>query len=177
MLKIELLKFISFTLLSFLTSLSLAEEISSWDQLIRKGDIFFKKSDNLPFSGLLQSYYPSGQISLIDNFKNGKQHGDFISFHENGNVSMSGNFKNGKQHGWWSEYHPNGSIFWKLEYIEGVEQDGLFRMFHDNGKISSEVTYKDGKPISNWVHFDNSGKKSKIEYYENGKFFYEEHLD
>ena len=56
------------------------------------------------------------------------------------------------------------------------EEDGLFRTFHKNGEVMSEVTYLNGKPNSNWIHFDELGKKNKVEYYENGKFFYEEHL-
>ena len=154
-----------------------SEEINSWNELVRKGNIFYKKSDNQPFSGILKNYYPSGKISLIDNFKNGMQHGEFRSFYENGKILMSGIFKKGRQHGQWKEFHEDGSIYWKLNYYDGVEEDGLFRTFHKNGEIMSEVTYLNGKPNSNWIHFDEFGKKIKVEYYENGKFFYEEHFD
>ena len=105
------------------------------------------------------------------------QHGEFKSFYENGKVSMYGMFKKGKQHGQWKEFHEDGSIYWKLNYYDGLEEDGLFRTFHKNGEIMSEVTYLGGRPNSNWIHFDELGKKIKVEYYENGKFFYEEHFD
>lgn len=154
-----------------------SEELNSWNELVRKGDLFLKKSDQKPFSGVLKNYHPSGKLSLIDNFQNGMQHGEFKSFYENGNILMSGVFKKGRQHGQWTEFHENGSIYWKLNYYEGIEEDGLFRTFHKNGEVMSEVTYFNGKPNSNWLHFDELGKKIKIEYYENGRFFYEEHLD
>ena len=144
---------IFFLIFIFGTNLS-SEEINSWNELVRKGNIFYKKSDDQPFSGILKNHYPSGKLSLIDNFKNGKQHGEFKSFHENGEISMSGIFKNGKQHGQWIEFHEDGSIYWKLNYYDGVEEDGLFRTFHKNGEIMSEVTYLNGKPNSNWIHFD-----------------------
>ncbi len=154
-----------------------SEEISSWNELVRKGDLFLKKSDKKPFSGILKNYYPSGRLSLIDNFKNGMQHGEFKSFHENGNILISGVFEKGKQHGKWTEFHENGSIYWKLNYYKGIEEDGLFRTYHKNGEVMSEVTYLNGKPNSNWLHFDELGKKIKVEYYEDGRFFYEEHFD
>jgi len=155
----------------------LSEEINSWNELVRKGNLFVKKSDNQLFTGILKNYHPSGKLSLIDNFENGMQHGEFKSFYENGNILMSGVFKKGKQHGQWTEFHENGSIHWKLNYYEGIEEDGLFRTFHKNGEVMSKVTYLNGKPNSNWLHFDELGKKIKVEYYENGRFFYEEHLD
>lgn len=164
---------ISLTFFSFNVN---CEEINSWNQLVRKGDRFFKKSDNTPFTGILKNFFPSGSISLIDNFKDGKQHGEFKSFHENGKLSMNGIFKNGLQHGEWTEYHDNGALYWKLSYNNGVEKDGLFRMFHSNGSIMSEVTYGKGKPVSNWVYFDENGKKERIDIYQNGKFFYEKHF-
>ena len=167
---------IFFLIFIFETNL-LSEEINSWNDLVRKGNIFYKKSDNQPFSGILKNHYPSGKLQLIDNFKNGMQHGEFKSFYENGKVSMSGMFKKGKQHGQWKEFHEDGSIYWKLNYYDGLEEDGLFRTFHKNGEIMSEVTYLSGRPNSNWIHFDELGKKIKVEYYENGKFFYEEHFD
>ena len=167
---------ILFFIFIFGTNLS-SEEINSWNELVRKGNIFYKKSDDQPFSGILKNYYPSGELSLIDNFKNGMQHGEFKSFYENGNILMSGIFKKGKQHGQWKEFHEDGSVYWKLNYYDGKEEDGLFRTFHKNGEVMSEVTYLNGKPNSNWIHFDELGKKIKVEYYENGKFFYEEHLD
>ena len=70
-----------------------SEELDSWNQLVRKGDLFLKKSDQKPFSGVLKNYHPSGKLSLIDNFENGMQHGVFKSFYENGNILMSGVFK------------------------------------------------------------------------------------
>ena len=125
----------------------LSEEINSWNELVRKGNIFYKRSDNQPFTGILKNYHPSGKLSLIDNFKNGMQHGEFKSFHEDGKILMSGFFKNGKQHGQWAEFHEDGSIYWKLNYYEGKEADGLFRTFHKNGLIMSELHILMGNQI------------------------------
>ena len=68
-----------FLIFIFETNL-LSEEINSWNELVRKGNIFYKKSDDQPFNGILKNYFPSGKLSLIDHFKNGMQHGEFKSF-------------------------------------------------------------------------------------------------
>ena len=59
---------------------------------------FTIKKGNIPYTGVLRNYFPTGEISLINNFKDGKQHGSFKSFHRNGNLAMEGQFLDGKQH-------------------------------------------------------------------------------
>ena len=73
-----------------------AEELDSWSKLVKKGNTYYKKSDNLPFTGVLKNFFPTGEISVIDHFKDGKQHGEFKSFHRNGKISMTGSFVEGK---------------------------------------------------------------------------------
>ena len=45
-----------------------AEILKSWSELERRGNTFFKKKTNKPFTGILKNFYPDGQVSLIDNF-------------------------------------------------------------------------------------------------------------
>ena len=90
---------------------------------------------------------------------------------------MEGEFIEGKQNGEWSEFYDNGSLYWKLEYTNGKKEDGLFRMYHKNGAIKSEVLNENDRPASNWVYYDENGKKERIDFYEDGKFFYEKYFD
>ena len=151
------MKFNLFLILSLFLSISLgAEELDSWSKLVKKGNTYYKKSDNLPFTGVLKNFFPTGEISVIDHFKDGKQHGEFKSFHRNGKLSMTGNFDMGKQVGFWFEYYDDGSLYWTLEYKNGKKVDGLFQMFHKNGSLKSEVIYKNDKPSTNWIYYDNS---------------------
>ena len=122
------MKFNLFLILFLFLSVSLgAEELDSWSKLIRKGNTYYKKSDNLPFTGVLKNFFPTGEISVIDHFKDGKQHGEFKSFHRNGKISMTGSFDEGKQVGFWFEYYDDGSLYWKLEYKNGKK--GLLGLF------------------------------------------------
>ena len=78
-------------------SLVNAEELDSWGKLVLKGTTYFKKSNNKPFTGILKNFHSSKSISLISNFKEGKQHGEFKTFHLNGELSIKGQFVNGKK--------------------------------------------------------------------------------
>ena len=75
------------SLLNFSATYS-AEILKSWSDLERRGDTFFKKETNEPFTGILKNFYPDGKLSLIDNFKNGKQHGEYKSYHPNGKILL-----------------------------------------------------------------------------------------
>ena len=172
--KIKLNIFLAFLLVAFSGHSNV--EINSWNELIKRGNTFYSKTDNKPFTGILKNFHETGSLSLIDHFKDGKQHGDFKTFHENGEISMKGQFFEGIKTGDWFEFHDDGSIYWKLSYIDGKIKDGLFQMFHKNGQIRSEVTYKNDKPISNWTYYDENGEVERIDIYRNGKFFYEKHL-
>ena len=89
-------------------SLPNSKTLSSWSELVKKGSRYYEKETNEPFTGVLKNFFPSGKLSVLDNFKDGKQHGEYISYHQNGKILMKGKFKEGKQHGEWSEYHKNG---------------------------------------------------------------------
>ena len=164
------------TLMLSFSPIKSAEILKSWSELERRGNTFFKKKTNKPFTGILKNFYPDGQVSLIDNFKDGKQHGEYVSYHPNGKILLKGEFKDGKQHGIWSEYHEDGSVYWNLRYINGITEDGIFRMYYPDGSVESEVTYGNGKPITNWVYFDKNGNKERVKVYENGTFIYEKYV-
>ena len=101
-----------FIVLLFSFSVHSNAEINSWNELTKRGNTFYTKTDDKPFTGILKNFHESGSVSLIDNFKNGKQHGDFKTFHENGEISMKGQFFEGKKTGDWFEFHDDGSIYW-----------------------------------------------------------------
>ena len=171
--------FITFfvALLAFFYTQLDSKTLSSWSELVKKGSRYYEKKTNEPFTGILKNFFPSGELSVLDHFKDGKQHGEYLSYHPNGTILMKGKFKEGKQHGEWFEYHENGKLYWKLKYVNGKSADGLFQMFHSNGKLESEVTFGDGKPITNWFYYNELGVKEKVKIYENGIFIYEKNLE
>ena len=83
-------------------------EVNSWSELIKRGNTFYSKTNEKPFTGILKNFHESGSVSLIDHFKDGKQHGDFKTFHENGEISMKGQFFEGKKTGDWFEFFDDG---------------------------------------------------------------------
>ena len=55
-------------------------------------------------------YHNNGNVALIENYKNGKEEGEWKLYHENGKLKTIGNYKNGKAEGKWKLYHENGKL-------------------------------------------------------------------
>ena len=139
----------------------LCRRINSWGELIRKGEIYYKKKGNIPYTGVLRNYFPTGEISLINNFKDGKQHDN--SFHRNGNLAMEGQFLDGKQHGFWSEYYDNGKLYWKLEYIEGLQLTVPSKCFTKMVKLNLRLfTVMENQRLTGCIMMNMEKKKEWI---------------
>ncbi|NLP59425.1 toxin-antitoxin system YwqK family antitoxin [Lutibacter sp. B1] len=66
-------------------------------------------------------------------------------------------------------YHENGNIRLIANYDNGLVTDN-FTKFHENGKISESGYYSGGlKKDGIWTYFDENGKLTKTEIYENGE--------
>ena len=70
-----------------------------------------------PPDGPYTKYYPSGQIEIKGNFKDGIPHGLIENFYENGQLESRGNF------------------------IDGKLEDGLWEYFDEDGNSISTETY------------------------------------
>ena len=67
-----------------------------------------------------------------------------------------------------TKYHPNGNIILIANYDNGIV-DGYFQKFYASGKPMKIGTYKKMKKIGEWKYFNENGKLTKQENYENGK--------
>ena len=83
-----------------------------FDELVKRGGLFYKKFTNVPFTGKTSG---RGQITL----KDGKQHGPYVWYHKNGQLRGKGTYKDGKRDGLWIYYDENGQLFAK-----GIFKDG-----------------------------------------------------
>ncbi|MFN5628954.1 MAG: toxin-antitoxin system YwqK family antitoxin, partial [Bacteroidota bacterium] len=57
------------------------------------------------FSQPREERYPNGKLKLLENYKNGMQHGLSTYYHENGIKSKEGNYENGKEIGIWKLWY------------------------------------------------------------------------
>ena len=160
-------------LLLILISVSFSQQPINYETtLIKKGQLFYTKDTNKPYSGPVFSLYDDGKKkeegSLKDgkmisktkwkwykngqkwsegNFKDGKVDGSFTFWYENGQKNYEENYKDGIKIGSGTGWYKNGQ-----KNFEGTYRDdkryGLFQWWYENGQKSSERTYKDGELIS-----------------------------
>jgi len=111
-----------------------------FDELVKRGGLFYKKFTNVPFTGKTSG---RGQITL----KDGKQHGPYVWYHDNGHLRGKGTYKDGKQHGPYVWYHKNGQLRGKGTYKDG-KRDGLWVYYDENGLLFANGIFKDGKGMA-----------------------------
>jgi uncharacterized protein len=110
-------------------------------------------------TGIYTSYYESGKIKELSNFKNGVQDGKRTLYYESGKLMMVEHYRDGNYEGENISYFEHGG-----KEIEGVFKDnarqGLWKVYFENPKnaLKQEVTFKD--------NLINGPCK---EYYPNGK--------
>ncbi len=59
---------IFFIVFLFVFSVHSNVEINSWNELMKRGNTFYNKADDKPFTGILKNFHESGSVSLIDHF-------------------------------------------------------------------------------------------------------------
>ena len=129
--------------LIFFALLSCSKHTINRDQLVERNDIFYEVNSVTPFGGTVQEFYENGQLRSKQNFKNGKEEGEFIGYHKNGQLWYKGNYKNGKEEGDHVEYHENGQLWAKGNYKNG-KKEGEHVVYYENGQIEEKCNYKNG---------------------------------
>lgn len=132
------------------------------------GDVCYLKENNKLFEGEIRKYNLRGYLWYIEEYKDGKKHGQQKYFYDDGNVKSYSLFKEGKKHGIDREYYNNGKIKEEKEYNEGV-LDGFFRKFYENGKLKEECSYdNDVKEDRCRSYYEEGGIKTDV-IYDKGK--------
>jgi antitoxin component YwqK of YwqJK toxin-antitoxin module len=122
--------------------------------------------DNL-VDGVMEEFYPGGQVKKLVNYKAGKLEGDFFEFSEEGELLFSGSYEQGKRSGEWvvyrsdgtkkSEYtysnnlleefalsyYPSGQLAERIPFEQGVI-NGLYESFFPNGRLQQSLVFVDG---------------------------------
>ena len=96
-----------------------------YDDLIKRGGLFYRKSQEEPFTG-------TSIGTEVGRFIEGKKEGLWTRWHKNGQLRSKGIYKNGRQDGIWLWYYKHGQLQAKdrykngilIESIEYYEEDG-----------------------------------------------------
>ena len=127
--------------LLFISLLSSPSWSETYDDLVEREGLWYKKFTDVPFTGEITG---DTQGSL----KNGEKEGDWVWYHENGQLWFKGNHKNDEKDGAWVRYHANGQLEYEGNYKNG-EKDGVWVGYDENGTLVSMLTgtFKDGTKI------------------------------
>ena len=99
----------------FLSLLSSPSWSETFDDLVERDGIYYKKFSDVPFSGKL-----TGKDKGL--IKNGKREGVWFSYWNNGQLWSKGNYKNGKKEGKWVNYYEDGKV---REIGTGTYKNGM----------------------------------------------------
>ena len=131
----------------FLVLFSLPSWSETFDDLVKRNGLYYKKFTDVPFTGKL-----TGQFQ--GSFKKGRpedfcqqEWDDLIAYHDHGQLIAKSDFKNGKMEDSWVEYWNNGQLWDKGDYKNGKEEDYHF-MFFPDGRLAERSHYKNGLKIS-----------------------------
>tara|TARA_B110000196_G_C20490362_1_gene362126 strand:+ start:49 stop:453 length:405 start_codon:yes stop_codon:yes gene_type:complete len=126
----------------FLSLLSSPSWSQTFDDLVERDGVYYKKFSDVPFSGKVTGlhkgsikngkkegkwvgYWSTGKLNYKGDYKNGKKEGKWVSYWSNGQLETKGNWKNDKKHGYFAYYDSDGSIFKNHSghYNNGVKFD------------------------------------------------------
>ena len=104
-------------------------------------------SEEIWKDGLQECRYNNGRIESMENWKEGKQHGESRYWYKNGQVKSTQNWKQGKQDGESKHWYENGQIESERNWKDG-KIDGKQVFWKKNGQLESENYFKDDKCLS-----------------------------
>ena len=114
----------------FLFGQSYAE---TFDDLVFRNGLYYKKFTDIPFTGQI-----TGQQQ--GNFKNGLQHGDWVTYYSDGQLLSKGKYIDGHREGVWERYDEYGTIYEIGKYIKG-KRNGNWIMRYEKPHMN---VFKDG---------------------------------
>lgn len=121
--------------------------------------------DNQP-NGLMEEFYPTGQIKKLVNFSNGKLDGEFFEFSESGEVLLSGRYVDNFKEGDWNSYYNNGSKKSEYTYSKNLLQ-GTVKNYFPNGLLAEMIPFESGKLQGTYQSFFPNGMLQKSVEFEN----------
>jgi len=130
----------------FLSLLSSPGWSETFDDLVERDGVYYKKFSEVPFSGKITGL-------VTGNFKNGKRDGAWIGYWNNGQLLFKGNWKKGKEEGEWVGYWNNGHLWWKGNWKNGW-REGVWVECWDGGQLLTKGNYKNGKQEGAWVGYN-----------------------
>ncbi len=155
------------TLIMFISFVQ-AQTTVDWDDLEKRGEIYYLKETGEPFSGLAvaKSEEDERVILLESPFKDGKRHGAYKQSNLEGKLTMQTVYKDGLRDGLEIYTYNNAmaSIRTKRYYKDGLFH-GSYKEWFESGALQRESTWVNGKKEGSEKYFyEDSSLKSECNY-------------
>lgn len=143
--------------------------------------------------GQYVKYFPSGQIEMSCNYRDGKLDGPIVFYYEpSGHIYKSATYKDGILTGIENVYYEDGNLKSTLTHgensslvsINSYYQSGLpfmemsrnieqasatLTFYHENGRVSEVITMKKMTPVGDYIAYYEDGTVKKTGSYKNGR--------
>ncbi|MCK4466603.1 MAG: toxin-antitoxin system YwqK family antitoxin [Bacteroidales bacterium] len=137
------------------------------DKLELKEDLYFKKGDDVPFTGRTLYYFENDQMAEEINFRKGLRHGKVKMWNEKGIPIVEADFINGEKHGQIILWYDDGQKR-SVVNLKKNKREGESKIWYKNGAIKLKANYKnDMLHGTQMKYFPNGKVKIKVDYSEN----------
>ncbi len=128
--------------------------------------------------GKLHSYYPSGKLEMIIEYKNGRACGKFWSFYENGIVQNTSNVFKGKKNDTAWYFSEIGKLQSKYIFGNGLNEDTVKKVeYYPNGNVKSETATIQGQKLTPLVSYTIQYSPTGKINFDNSNFVYIQYLN
>ena len=124
------------------------------------------------------NYYSSfdGQLTMKENYKEGKREGESLKLYSNRIVSERMNFSQDKRHGVWEQFYQNGKLRLRGKYLNDI-REGEFMTWDANGNQSIKGHYQNGLMHGQWTYFNKKGGLEFMVEYKEGEMIPNEEIE
>ncbi|MCP9234990.1 toxin-antitoxin system YwqK family antitoxin [Lewinella sp. JB7] len=116
---------------------------------------------NDQLDGTRTAYYPDGKPEIVENYRNGRFEGEYLTYDSLGHLRMRGTYVDGAMGKVWTRYYPDGGVREVVTFADNRE-NGPFREWHENGQASAAGAYLDGKEEGTLFVFDATGSLTAV---------------
>jgi antitoxin component YwqK of YwqJK toxin-antitoxin module len=128
-------KYFKSSLLIFLLFITACKNETCKDVVYKNG---LSYKNNLLYTGTCVTHHTNGNISSIQSYLNGFDHGKWEFFFPNKIKRTEGEFFKGKKHGKWIYYYENQKV-WKENFYTYGKKTGIWNVYNMDGKLTSTV--------------------------------------
>ena len=146
-------------------------KFKDWEYYTKEGEVFqkeaydssgvksvtyFKDKDGKILiengNGFIKEFYPSGMLSFIYPYSEGKIKGKFVEFYPTGDTAATGHYKGHIKIGEWINWNLSGSVTMISHYTNDT-LDGSFLINYDHGTPKTTGIYNLGKKTGLWLWY------------------------